>query len=411
MSKKILLIGGTGIVGTAMMKAAIEKNYHITVITNNDTEVLPQGVVHITADKQSPNYEQQLEALPWFDFVYDIIEYGLDDARNTHQIFKDKTDHIIVLSTTLIYDREKVCSAPIAESNPNIASQLYGGYVDSKLQVEKFWLNQTDVNVTLLRTYHILGPGSLLGCLPMHNRDPLIVQRIQSGETLQLFNGGNVPLNFIHPRDLADAAIGVANNSQCYHKVYNALNPKVYLVKDYYKQLAALLGEDITIEDIDYQEAYGQGWEMTMLPHCYDISALQRDSGFNPTIGLDVGLRDALPSYPPAITDTAQIPVFKAMNKGANPKQIPWLSTMPALSDEKALWNKVYDSYKPEVLPWTGHKFPAAVATILKRCFRACHTFVVGCGVGDTLDKLAQLDFSAQRLTGTDISASAIEQA
>ncbi|MCJ8269616.1 MAG: hypothetical protein MJK04_09460 [Psychrosphaera sp.] len=54
MNKKILLIGGTGIVGTAMMKAAIEKNYHITVITNNDTEVLPQGVVHITGDKQSP---------------------------------------------------------------------------------------------------------------------------------------------------------------------------------------------------------------------------------------------------------------------------------------------------------------------------------------------------------------------
>ncbi|SFC05770.1 NAD-dependent epimerase/dehydratase family protein [Pseudoalteromonas denitrificans] len=335
--KKILLIGGTGIVGNAMIEAALEKKFHITVISNNENALLPTGVLHIFADKYSSDYDLKLKALPKSDFVYDIIEYGLDDAKKTHEIFKDKTPHIIVLSTTLIYDRENVFNEAISESNPSIPSKMYGGYVDSKLLVEDFWLNQTDVNVTLLRAYHILGVGSLLGCLPLHNRDPLIVERIESGETLHLFNEGNIPLNFIHPKDLASAVLGVANNHLCFNKAYNAVNPQVYFIKDYYHQLAALLCKKVNIKGLDYEEVYGRGWEMTLLPHCYDISALQRDSGFNPTIGLDIGLRDALTGYPFSVTATDLIPVFKAMNKGDDPKKISWLSTMPDLFHEQAL--------------------------------------------------------------------------
>ncbi len=64
--------------------------------------------------------------------------------------------------------------------------------------------------MTLLRSCRILGKGSLSGNLPKHNRDPLLVEKIESGETLMLYNNGNVPFNYIHQRDIAQIVLRVS---------------------------------------------------------------------------------------------------------------------------------------------------------------------------------------------------------
>jgi len=343
MTKNILIIGGTGIVGKAMVQLAVKKDYQVTVLTNDKNISTCKGVKYLVVDKNSLNYEALIEDLPDFDFVYDIIEYSLADAKRTFRLFKQKTSHIILLSTTLVYDREKDSKKPIPETNGTISPGEYGGYVDSKLQLESFWMSQQEVNFTILRTYHILGSGSLVGNFPHHNRDPIIVERIQRDETLTLFNGGNMPFNFIHPRDLAEIACRVGNNSKCYNQIYNALNPKVYKAEDYFIRLGKLLNKKITVKSVDYDHAYGHGWEMTLLPHCYDMSKLQQDLDFVPSISLDTGLRDALKSYPVVETDTRKIPVFRAMNKGATPKIIPWLRSASLLTNEQNKRDEVCD--------------------------------------------------------------------
>ena len=46
------------------------------------------------------------------------------------------------------------------------------------------------MHATVLRPCHVYGPGSLLGCLPMHGRNPQLLDKLQRGEPLILLGGG-----------------------------------------------------------------------------------------------------------------------------------------------------------------------------------------------------------------------------
>ncbi len=411
MKKKILLIGGTGILGTAMLKTSLAKGYNVFVISNKESEIEDDNLTHLLLDKHSDDYALQIKAMPNFDFVYDIIEYNIIDAQQTLSLFKHKTSHIIILSTTLVYDREHVYTAPISELNDSIPLGTYGGYVDSKLEIEDFWLTQKEIDITILRPYHILGVDSLIGCLPLNNRDPLLLDKIEEGKKIKLFNGGNITFNYIHPEDLAEIVTRVANNTKCYNQAYNTLNPTVYSVKEYYLTIGKLLGKELTIEAIDYNEACENGWEMTLYPHCYDVKKLSEDINFTASIPLSKALQDALKSYPVTFTSVNDIPVFKAMNKGANPKRSSWIQPYVNLHNEKKSWDTIYENNVHETTPWTGHIFPKDVVKILNDFDKELDTYVIGCGTGDTLKQLENLNFNANHLIGSDISHVAIEEA
>lgn len=241
MKKKILIIGGTGIIGTTVATLAHQQGHHVTTISIDENNNLPAHITHIVADKRAGNYFSIISDLPQFDVVYDIVEYSVTDAFQTYTLFKNKTDHIVVLSTSLIYDRSIYPTTAISENTASASMGCYGGYVDSKLEIEEFWSSKKDINVTLLRPYHILGKRSLLGNLPLHNRDPLIVDRIQRQERLTLFNGGDSDFNFLHPLDLAETFLRVANKAQCFHQAYNVMNPTVYSAREYITCLGDLL--------------------------------------------------------------------------------------------------------------------------------------------------------------------------
>ncbi len=411
MKKKILIIGGTGIIGVTVAKLAYEQGHDVTTISLERCNSLPKRIKHIVADKYTMNYSKIINDLPQYDAVFDIVEYSVADAFQTYVLFRNKTDHIIVLSTSLIYDRHCYPNTAISENTPSATVGSYGGYVDSKLDIESFWSSKKDINVTLLRPYHILGERSLLGNLPLHNRDPLIVEKIQRKEPLTLFNSGDSDFNFLHPLDLAETFLRVANKAQCYHQAYNVMNPTVYSGREYMTCLGDQLMETVHIETISYEEAYGQGWEMTLLPHCYDVSKLQRDIDFCSSIPLEIGIRDALTSYPVSVVDTSKIPVFLAMNKGDKPQKIHWMAEKAFTERSKDTWNHVYSENDATLLPWYNHKIHDTVSSYLSRINPSTDTYVVGCGTGDTLQKLEEMGFSPNNLFGTDISDTAILKA
>ena len=65
---------------------------------------------------------------------------------------------------------------------------------------------------TILRPCHIYGPGSQLGCLPEHGRDPQLINRLRMGEVLRLVGGGHFLQQPILARDLSETIISVVGN-------------------------------------------------------------------------------------------------------------------------------------------------------------------------------------------------------
>ena len=149
--KSMLVYGGTGIIGQAIEKLA--PNYDITFI----------GIKNVL----------KLKKKDW-DVILHIYTFGEQDY------FKD-CGHIIIMSTALVYDRSKYTTQRITTKHPISPIGIQGAYVDHKIQLEKYW-QESKFNWTILRPYHILGPGSYLGCIPPHNRDPQLIKKIKSGE-------------------------------------------------------------------------------------------------------------------------------------------------------------------------------------------------------------------------------------
>jgi nucleoside-diphosphate-sugar epimerase len=328
-SKNILIIGGTGIVGKPTVMQLIKHGeYNVYSIALEKTN-FPPSVKQYVVDRTTEEYKELIEKLnsevDVWDAVVDIVAFNAESAESTYSLFKNQAQHIITLSTSLVYDRTTENSVPIAEDVALAPEGQFGGYVDGKVKLENFWQSIVDVNWTLLRPYHILGAESLLGCIPEHNRDPKLIERLKKGETLNLCNGGNIQFNYIHPKDIATAIYKIIGNTNTFKQVYNLVNPQQVLAKDYYAQVAKEVGGTLNIEAVPMDKIWSEmkGWEMTTLPHIYSMDKMQKDISFTPSISLEEGIRDAIEH--PAKVMTVEIPIHQRMNKLPHPKKPDWL--------------------------------------------------------------------------------------
>lgn len=327
--KRILLIGGTGIIGCAVALEAWAANHEVTVVSINKTRSIPHQVKQVIVDRRdSASFQKTLDGLnsDW-DMVFDIYSFNAHDAEQTYQTLKNRAKHVVVLSTTLVYDRSTSPTEPIPHTHPLSTKGVLGGYVDHKLELELFWHSITDLPWTIFRPYHVLGHGSLLGCLPFHNRDPHLLEKVRAGTPLELCEGGNIAINVIHPRDIAMLALKSANNINAHFKCYNAVNPEPVLTKHYYEMIGYLLGHEVKITDIPMESVWekGLGWELTTLPHLYHTGSLMEDVGFVPNTHVATCIRDAISWHPSYSTLTEDIPVHQRMTMQPRPLPPSWL--------------------------------------------------------------------------------------
>jgi nucleoside-diphosphate-sugar epimerase len=330
--KNVLIIGGTGIVGFPIVNQLILHNDHNVYSVALDKGYFPESVHQYIVDRNTEEFSDLIKKLTseveyrW-DAVIDVFSFGEETSKVTYELFKNSAAQIITISTTLVYDRSKKNSEPITEQTPLAEKGRFGGYVDGKVGLDSFWQGVTDVNWTLLRPYHIVGAGSLLGCIPECNRDPKLLEKIKQGEVLRLCNGGEVLLNCIHPKDIAMAVYKIIGNKNTFKQAYNLVNPEVVVAKDYYAEIAKQVGGKLNIENVPMSTIWeeSKGWEMTTLPHVYSMEKLNRDIGYVPNTPLSEQIKDAIANHPVIAGPNEEIPIHKRMNKLPRPKKIDWL--------------------------------------------------------------------------------------
>lgn len=333
--KNVLVIGGTGILGRPLVEYLVKSEKYkvfsvaLDTVENDSTY---ETVSQYRIDRYTEGYEQITNQIVsqlngGLDAVIDLIAYDRISSEQTLSLFGNHTKHIITISTTLVYNREQENNDPIDETTPLAPEGQYGGYVDGKLRLERFWQEALGVNWTILRPYHVLGKWSLLGCTPEHNRDPQLIQKIQGQKMLSLVNGGEIALNYVHPEDVAQVIEGLIGNSETFSKAYNVVNPTVITALEYYDKIGMKLGKNLRVKSVPLSRIWEEekGWEMTTLPHVYSTDSLKADVGFVPRITLLQGIEDAIAHQPTFDIPKEEISVHKNMNKLPRPKKPRWL--------------------------------------------------------------------------------------
>lgn len=202
----ILLIGGSGFVSGTLARLAVAQGHTVSAVTRGQ-RALPAGVAPIVADrKDHPVFASAIQqADTHWDLVVDCIGYGPEDTEQDVELFRERASHLVFISTDFVYDPDKR-RFPQGEDDADYLTHSYGGK-KREAELVLAGADTGDMRWTILRPCHIYGPGSLLGCLPEHGRDPQLIDRLRRGEALRLVGGGHYLQQPILAADLAQTIL------------------------------------------------------------------------------------------------------------------------------------------------------------------------------------------------------------
>jgi len=249
---EILVIGGSGHVSGALVRAALAAGHRVWTLTRGQRPV-PAGVVPLIADRHTPGAMEAAVAgagHTW-DLVADCICYDLPDIRQDLALFCQRAGQFALISTDFVYH-----PAHRRFPQPEAADHWAGeeitpyGYKKRRCELELVEGNTGQMGWTILRPCHIYGPTSELGCLPRHGRDPQLIAKLRTGQPLHLVGGGHFLQQPILAEDLALTVLSAAGNPKASGQVFNTAGPEVIESREYYRLVAEVLGVGLAVEEV-----------------------------------------------------------------------------------------------------------------------------------------------------------------
>jgi nucleoside-diphosphate-sugar epimerase len=292
-AQRILIIGGSGFLSGALARQAVAQGHQVWVVTRGQRPI-PAGVTNLVADRHDQAaFEQTIRAAQSsFDLVIDCIGYQPADLEQDIALFRHLTPHLIFVSTDFVYDPARR-RFPQREETDAYLSEGYGGQ-KRLCELALIQADTTPMVWTILRPCHIYGPGSQLGCLPLHSRDPEILTKLSAGEPLTLVGGGHFLQQPILARDLADLILSMGGKPSCFGQIFCAAGPDSVESRAYYQIIADILRIDLTIKEtpVDQYLAANPGAAPFLCHRIYDLRKLQAAGVKIPATPLAEGLRE-----------------------------------------------------------------------------------------------------------------------
>lgn len=298
--RTLLIVGGSGFLSGTLARTATARGYQVWTITRG-RQPLPAGAANLRADRHDPAAFARAVAAAQthWDLVVDCIGYEVADARQDIEVFRERTRHFVFVSTDFVFDPAHR-RFPQSEETEYYLQEGYGG---NKRLCELEFINGDTGSMawTILRPCHIYGPGSQLGCLPLHGRDPQLIAKLRSGQPLQLVGGGHFLQQPILAADLAALILSAGESPATRGQIFCTAGPELIESRDYYRIIADILEVDLCIKELPVDQHLSAHPETaTFLCHrIYDLSKLRTAGVELPATPLAKGLRQHVESLLP----------------------------------------------------------------------------------------------------------------
>ncbi|MCL2016715.1 MAG: NAD-dependent epimerase/dehydratase family protein [Defluviitaleaceae bacterium] len=241
----VLVIGGTGVISTAIVDRLAEVDNEVTVFNRGTRDARYKAEVkEITGDKNNvPEFTKHMKANK-FDAVIDMISYTWEDAAITLDAFWSLADtpHFIFTSTCATYKRP-IRAAAVTEDFPRWTDDTFYPYGYHKARMEDYLLKRAEddgIKVTIIRPSLTYGIGSKnIGVL---RNNYGIIERIKQNKPVIVFGDGTNPWEFTFAPDIAKAYAGVVCREHCFGQIYHATSGDVRIWDDLYLEFGKIIG-------------------------------------------------------------------------------------------------------------------------------------------------------------------------
>jgi len=238
---KVLFIGGTGLISTAVTTLAVKQSIDLYLLNRgNQNQGLPKEVTLIQADIHDHEAVKESIADHHFDVVVDWIAFTKDHVERDYRLFKGKTNQYVFISSASAYQKP-LPKLPITEDIP--LDNPYWTYSQDKAECEKYLqsLNDPDFNVTIVRPSHTYNDQSIVFQVQFWDHPFTLIKRILDEKPIVIPNDGTTRWTLTHHEDFAHGFLDLLGNQKAYNEAFHLTSEKVYTWNDlalaFYKAL------------------------------------------------------------------------------------------------------------------------------------------------------------------------------
>ncbi|MDO5156909.1 MAG: SDR family oxidoreductase [Eubacteriales bacterium] len=243
---RVLFIGGTGTISTAISKALMEQGHDLYLINRgNRNDFLNENVTIIKADiHDEESVAKKIEGLS-FDVVCDFIGFVPEQLERDYRLFKGKTKQFMYISSASAYHKP-VKDYRITEGTA--LANLYWEYSRNKILCEEYLMKlyrEEGFPVTIIRPSHTYDERSI----PLGVHGDLgswqVIKRMLDGKPVIIHGDGTSLWTITHNSDFAKGFIGLMGNPHAIGEAFQITNDESLTWNQIYQIIADVLNVEL----------------------------------------------------------------------------------------------------------------------------------------------------------------------
>lgn len=236
---RILCIGGTGVISTAVTDLALRRGYSVTLLNRGKSSERPpaSGVETITADIRTPGEAKAALGNRKFDVVVDFVAFTPEHVATDIELFTGRTGQYVFISSASAYQKPPA-ALPIRESTP--LRNPYWQYSREKIACEDLLVaeyRERGFPVTIVRPSHTYD----------HTKIALTggwtdIARMRAGRPVLVHGDGTSLWTLTHSTDFAKAFVGLLGLPQTIGDSFTITSDEVLTWNRIYQLFAEAAG-------------------------------------------------------------------------------------------------------------------------------------------------------------------------
>ncbi len=244
--RKILLIGGTGTISTAIVKLLSEsEDWEVWVFNRgNRNDALPDNVIQIQGDITKEEEAAELLKDLSFDCVGEFTGKQPEQMEKDIRLFRGKTKQFIYISSASAYNTPP--STPYMTEGM-ILKNPYWPYARNKITSEEILVRafrEENFPVTIVRPSHTYGERLIPFCLESPKGSWPVIKRMLEGKPIIVPGDGAAIWTITFNEDFARGYVGLVGNP-------HAIGETVHITTDElltWDQMAEAVAEALGVE-------------------------------------------------------------------------------------------------------------------------------------------------------------------
>ncbi|MDA3901398.1 MAG: SDR family oxidoreductase [Spirochaetes bacterium] len=303
--KKILIIGGTGTISTAVTNLSAEKGDTVYLLNRGQRKLdtTKDNIINLTCDINSENEVSKLINDLHLDVVADFISFVPQHLERNYKLFKNKVSQYIFISSASAYQKP-LSDYRVTEGTP--LSNPFWEYSRNKIACEEYLMQlyrESGFPVTIVRPSHTYDERSIPLGVHGEKGSWQVAKRMIEGKPVIIHGDGTSLWTMTHNSDFARGFIGLFGNihaigesvhitsdetvtwNQVYHAIAKALGVKldaVHIASDFLAAVGDYDFEGSLLGDKAYSVAFDNSKIKRLVPEF--IATKRFDEGIKETV-------------------------------------------------------------------------------------------------------------------------------